>query len=84
MAGVLESDRGGSQELFLKYGCMAKVTFPQYGMSCRGIGVTEEPLDGDERKCLGTWASGPGTPLNDGLASNNLEIDHGYWWLVDR
>ncbi|XP_012682813.1 RAD52 motif-containing protein 1 [Clupea harengus] len=49
MAGVLESDRGGSQELFLKYGCMAKVTFPQYGMSCRGIGVTEEPLDGDER-----------------------------------
>lgn len=46
--GLLEGD-GGNHELFLKYGCMVEVTFPQYGTSCRGIGVTEEPLNGDER-----------------------------------
>ncbi|XP_041941987.1 RAD52 motif-containing protein 1 isoform X1 [Alosa sapidissima] len=48
----------GSQESFLKYGCMVEVTFPQHGTSCRGIGVTEEPLDGDERLEEVLWKRG--------------------------
>ncbi|KAL2100549.1 hypothetical protein ACEWY4_002310 [Coilia grayii] len=51
--GLLMGGTAGHEERFLKYGCMVEVTFPQHGVSCRGIGVTEEPLDGDERECYG-------------------------------
>ncbi|XP_063071262.1 RAD52 motif-containing protein 1 [Engraulis encrasicolus] len=44
-----QSEATGSQELYLKYGCVVELTLPQHGASCRGIGVTEEPLDGDDR-----------------------------------
>ncbi|XP_030649839.1 RAD52 motif-containing protein 1 [Chanos chanos] len=36
---------GHSQETLLKFGCIIELTFPQHGISCRGVGVTEEMID---------------------------------------
>ncbi|CAB1341538.1 unnamed protein product, partial [Coregonus sp. 'balchen'] len=33
-------------EITLKYGCIMEVTFPQHGLSCRGVGMAEETVEG--------------------------------------
>ncbi|CAB1341541.1 unnamed protein product [Coregonus sp. 'balchen'] len=45
-AGRLSTTPGDPQEITLKYGCIMEVTFPQHGLSCRGVGVAEETVEG--------------------------------------
>ncbi|XP_035626780.1 RAD52 motif-containing protein 1 isoform X1 [Oncorhynchus keta] len=45
-AGRLSTTTGDPQEITLKYGCIMDVTFPQHGLSCRGVGVAEETVEG--------------------------------------
>uniref|UniRef100_A0A8B9GMU4 RAD52 motif-containing protein 1 n=1 Tax=Astyanax mexicanus TaxID=7994 RepID=A0A8B9GMU4_ASTMX len=43
-----------SQGELLKYGCVAELTFPQYGVTCRGVGVAEDVVDpekGESGQC---------------------------------
>lgn len=40
-------EEADDQGVFLKYGCIAELTFPQHGVSCRGVGVAEEIIDND-------------------------------------
>lgn len=34
-----------SQGVFLKYGCLVELTFPQHGVTCQGVGVAEAIID---------------------------------------
>ncbi|XP_048053620.1 RAD52 motif-containing protein 1 isoform X2 [Megalobrama amblycephala] len=40
-------EEADDQGVFLKYGCIAELTFPQHGVSCQGVGVAEEIIDND-------------------------------------
>ncbi|KAJ7992169.1 hypothetical protein DPEC_G00275740 [Dallia pectoralis] len=37
---------GDPQVTTLKYGCIVELTFPRHGLSCRGVGVAEETVNG--------------------------------------
>ncbi|KAK6311448.1 hypothetical protein J4Q44_G00171120 [Coregonus suidteri] len=45
-AGRSSTTPGDPQEITLKYGCIMEVTFPQHGLSCRGVGMAEETVEG--------------------------------------
>ncbi|XP_049332118.1 RAD52 motif-containing protein 1 [Astyanax mexicanus] len=47
-----------SQGELLKYGCVAELTFPQYGVTCRGVGVAEDVVDPEKGLEEKLWKRG--------------------------
>ncbi|XP_072530655.1 RAD52 motif-containing protein 1 [Salminus brasiliensis] len=48
----------GSQGELLKYGCVVELTFPQYGVTCRGVGVAEDVVDLEKGQEEKLWKRG--------------------------
>lgn len=47
-----------SQGELLKYGCVVELTFPQYGVVCRGVGVAEDVVDPEKGLEEKLWKRG--------------------------
>lgn len=47
-----------SQGELLKYGCVVELTLPQHGVTCRGVGVAEEAIDGEKSPEEKLWMRG--------------------------